>query len=166
MDSRRADHHALANSLGRLSDAELTALVDSGVPLGTGIGGQVLRVEVDGRQVFVKRIRLTEAELRPGRAQSTANVFGLPSFCHYGIGDVGSPAFGAWREPAVHTMTTDWVLSGRFMGFPLTYHWRVLPDGPRPLPDELADVDRVVAYWGGSPGLRERVEALRSGRRA
>ncbi|MEU3613706.1 protein kinase family protein [Streptomyces sp. NPDC006872] len=159
---RRTAHRTVSRRLGLLSDAELTALVDSGVPMGAGIGGQVRRVEVAGRRVFVKRIRLTDAERRPEHARSTADVFGLPSFCHYGIGDVGSPGFGAWRELAVNTMTTRWVLSGRFPGFPLTYHWRVLSDGPRPLPAQLADVDRAVAYWDGGPGLHARVEGLRS----
>jgi hypothetical protein len=159
---RLAAHHALAAGLDLLSDRDLADLVASGTPLGTGVGGEVLRVEVEGRPVFVKRIRLTDRELRPEHARSTANLFRLPSFCHYGIGDVPSPGLGAWRELAVHTMTTHWVLSGRFTGFPLTHHWRVLPAEPRPLYADLADVDRAVAYWGGSPGLRERIEELRS----
>jgi serine/threonine protein kinase len=53
------------------------------------------------------------------------------------------------------------VLAGRFAGFPLLHHWRALPDAPHPLPDELADTERAVAYWGGSTGLRERIEGLR-----
>jgi hypothetical protein len=57
-------------------------------------------------------------------------------------------------------MTTDWVLAGDFPGFPLTYHWRVLPDAPQPLPDELADVERAVAYWGAP--ARDRIEGLRT----
>jgi lincosamide nucleotidyltransferase A/C/D/E len=40
------------------------------------------------------------------------------------------------------------------------YHWRVLPGPGRPLPEELADVERVVAYWGGGSGVRRRIEAL------
>ncbi|WP_406418196.1 hypothetical protein [Streptomyces sp. NBC_01614] len=38
------------------------------------------------------------------RARSTANVLRLPAYFHHGI---GSPGFGAWRELAVHTMTTN-----------------------------------------------------------
>jgi hypothetical protein len=51
------------------------------------------------------------------------------------------------------------VLSGRFPGFPLLHHWRVLPDPEPSLPEELADVERNVAYW--STG-REHIEALRT----
>ncbi|MFF3331647.1 protein kinase family protein [Streptomyces sp. NPDC002888] len=156
---RLASHHALATSLALLSDTELADLLATGVPVGTGIGGRVLHVEVDGRRVFVKRVRLTDTELHPDNVRSTANLFGMPAFCHYGV---GSPGLGAWRELAVHTMTTHWVLAGDFAGFPLTHHWRVLPDEPQPLPDELADVDRAVAYWGGGPGTRERIEGRRT----
>ncbi|MEV0637918.1 protein kinase family protein [Streptomyces sp. NPDC050619] len=158
--ARLAAHSDLATSLALLSDHELAELVESGVPVGIGIGGRVLHVEVDERRVFVKRVPLTDTELLPQHARSTANIFGLPSAGHYGIGK--GPGFGAWQELATHTMTTDWVLTGAFAGFPLTHHWRVLPVEPQPLPDELADVDRTVAYWGGSPQVRERIEALRT----
>jgi hypothetical protein len=158
--ARLAAHSDLATSLALLSDQELAELVACGVPVGTGIGGRALHVEVNGRRVFVKLVPLTDTELLPEHARSTANVFGLPSSCHYGIGT--GPGFGAWRELAAHTMTTDWVLTGGFPGFPLTHHWRILPDEPQPLPEELADVDRVVAGWGGDPQVRERIEAMRT----
>jgi hypothetical protein len=57
-------------------------------------------------------------------------------------------------------MTTNWVIAGDYEGFPLMYHWRVLPDPGQPLPEELADVERAVAYWGGGSGVRRRIEAL------
>jgi hypothetical protein len=77
----------------------------------------------------------------PEHARSTANLFGLPTFCQYGV---GGPAFGAWRELAAHTMTTNWVLGGQYQGFPMMYHWRVLPDTAA-LPQGFADVERAVA---------------------
>jgi hypothetical protein len=40
------------------------------------------------------------------------------------------------------------------------YHWRVIPDSGQSLPEELADVDRAVAYWGGGSAVRRRIEAL------
>lgn len=39
------------------------------------------------------------------------------------------------------------------------YHWRVLPDST-PLPEELADVKRAVAYWGDGSQVRNRILAL------
>ncbi|WP_128430046.1 serine/threonine-protein kinase [Streptomyces cyaneus] len=156
---RLTAHTDIATSLALLSDHALVDLVESGAPLGTGIGGRSTLIEMDGRRVFVKRVPLTDVELRPENVRSTANLLGLPACFHYGI---GSPGFGAWRELAVHTMTTNWVLAGRFEGFPLTHHWRVLPDAPQPLPEPLADVERAVAYWGGSPQVRDRIEQLRT----
>lgn len=112
--------------------------------------------DVAGVPVFVKRVPLTDLERRPGCVMSTANLFGLPASCQYGV---GSPGFGAWREVAANVVTTSWVLAGRTGSFPLMYHWRVLPGAPA-LADELADVDGAVAYWGGSPAVRARISAL------
>lgn len=157
--TRITAHAELTTSLSLLSDHELADLVASATPLGTGIGGRSALVEVDGRRVFVKRVPLTDLERRPENVRSTANLFDLPPYFHYGI---GSPGLSAWRELAVHAMTTNWVLADRFAGFPLMHHWRVLPDTPQPLPAQLADVERSVAYWGGSPAVRERLEGLRT----
>ncbi|WP_055526319.1 serine/threonine-protein kinase [Streptomyces graminilatus] len=154
--ARLTAHGAAATDLALYSDRALSELVDAAVPLGSGIGGKSALLEIGGTPVFVKRVPLTDPERSPENVRSTANLFGLPMFCQYGI---GGPGFGAWRELAVHTMTTNWVLTGDHDGFPLMYHWRVLPDST-PLPAELADVERAVAYWGGGPQVRRRIEAL------
>lgn len=159
-DARLAAHGAVSTSLALCSDLGLQELLDAATPMGSGIGGQTLLLDVDGTPVFVKQIRLTDLERRPDNVHSTANLFGLPDFCHYGVGRIGTPGFGAWRELAVHTMTTNWVITGDHEAFPLMYHWRVLPDRGRPLPEELADVDRAVAHWGGGAEIRNRIEAL------
>ncbi|GII30450.1 protein kinase family protein [Planotetraspora mira] len=151
---RLTAHSAVSTALALCSDHGLRELVDAAVPLGSGIGGRSALMEVAGTPVFVKRVPLTDPERLLRNTRSTANVFGLPTFCQYGI---GGPGFGAWRELAVHTMTTNWVLAGQFQGFPLMYHWRVLPDTPPPPPPE----ERAVAYWGGGPEVRHRIEALR-----
>ncbi len=62
--------------------------------------------------------------------RSTAHLFGLPTFYLY---EVGSTGFGAWRGLAVHIMTANLLLGNAYEGFPLMYHWRVLPNYP-PLP--------------------------------
>ncbi|MFJ8270815.1 protein kinase family protein [Streptomyces sp. NPDC094154] len=158
--ARLAAHGAVSTALALSSDRRLHELLDAATPIGSGIGGKTVLLEVDGASVFVKQIRLTDLERRPENVHSTANLFGLPTFCHYGVGSIGGPGFGAWRELAVHTMTTNWVIAGDYEGFPLMYHWRVLPGRGQPLPEELADVERAVAYWGGGSEVRSRIEAL------
>jgi hypothetical protein len=159
-DLDRIERHAtVSESLARLSDGRLNELVDSGTVLGSGIGGTTVLVRVGEMPIFVKRVPLTELERQPEHWRSTANLFGLPVWCQYGV---GSPSFGVWRELAAHLMTTDWVVAGRSRGFPLLHHWRVL-DGSAfagPLPEELGEVDRAVEYWHGSEAVRSRLEAI------
>lgn len=157
--ARLAAHGAVSTALALHSDRALRELLDTAVPIGSGIGGKSALLEVAGTPVFVKRVPLTDPERQPEHVRSTANLFELPLFCQYGVGTIGWPGWGAWRELAVHTMTTNWVLAAEYEGFPLMYHWRVLPDST-PLPEELADVERTVAYWGGGPQVRRRIEAL------
>jgi hypothetical protein len=157
--ARLTAHSAVSTSLALRSDRALRELVDAAVPIGSGIGGKSGLLEVAGTPVFVKRVPLTDPERQPEHVRSTANLFDLPVFCQYGIGTIGGPGFGAWRELAVHTMTTNWVLAAEHEGFPLMYHWRVLPDST-PLPEELADIERAVAYWGGGSQVRRRIRAL------
>ncbi|MFE4460197.1 protein kinase family protein [Nocardia tengchongensis] len=161
--SRPARLHAygaVSTALALHSDHALCELVDAAVPIGAGIGGKSALLEVAGTPVFVKRVPLTDLERLPEHVRSTANLFDVPPFYHYGVGLIGGAGFGAWRELAVHTMTTNWVLAAEYECFPLMYHWRVLPD-TTPLPEELADIDRAVAYWDGRPQVRHRIEALR-----
>ncbi|MET0136637.1 MAG: hypothetical protein ABW215_23860 [Kibdelosporangium sp.] len=147
-------HREVSAGLARLSDEQLSALLASASPLGSGIGGRSAELTVGETPVFVKRIPLTDRESRP----TTANVFGLPTFYQYGLGSTG---FGAWRELAAHTMTTKWVLDGSFAGFPLMYHWRVLPDTPpEGFADDFGGIAGTVAHWDGSPAVRTRLEAI------
>lgn len=156
--ARLRAHRTVAARLSSLNDGRLGDVVSSACAVGSGIGGRSGRVDVDGKRVFVKRVPLTDVEARPEHARSTANLFGLPVFYQYGMGSAG---FGAWRELAVHTMTTGWVLTGEHVGFPLMYHWRVLPDSPpRNFADEFGGIDGAVAHWDGSSAVRERLEAI------
>src|SRR6185437_627874 len=57
----------------------------------------------------------------------------------------------------------NWVLGKQCECFPLLYHWRVLPGSSptrAPASDEQAEIERMVAYWEGSPAVRERLEAI------
>ncbi|MEV0263816.1 protein kinase family protein [Streptomyces sp. NPDC050617] len=141
-----------------LSDRRLGDAVAAATPLGSGIGGRSAEIKVDGAGVFVKRVPLTDIELRPENVRSTANLFGLPMFYQYGVGSAG---FGAWRELAVHTMTTNWVLGNQYEGFPLMYHWRILPDSPpQGFADEFGGIEGAVAHWEGSSAVRRRLQAI------
>jgi hypothetical protein len=146
----------VSSALALRSDRQLGELVEQAQVLDSGIGGTSVVLDVDGVPVFAKRVPLTDLERRGDNVMSTADLFGLPVFCQYGV---GSPSFGAWRELAANTMTTNWVLAGRSASFPLLYHWRVLP-GAAPLTQEHADVERVVEYWDGSAAVRDRLHAL------
>ncbi|WP_329571705.1 protein kinase family protein [Kitasatospora sp. NBC_01266] len=156
--ARLAAYGTVSTRLSLMSDRRLGEVVAAAAPHGSGIGGRTAELELDGVPVFVKRVPLTDLELRPENLRSTANLFGLPMFYHYGIGSAG---FGAWRELAVHTMTTNWVLQGAHEGFPLTYHWRVLPDSAAAgVADGFGGIDQAVAHWQGSSAVRERLEAI------
>ncbi|MEU9091658.1 protein kinase family protein [Streptomyces sp. NPDC048428] len=156
--ARLAGYGTVSTQLSLLSDHRLGEVVAAAAPLGSGIGGRSAELEIDGTRVFVKRIPLTDTELSPENARSTANVFELPMFYQYGVGSAG---FGAWRELAVHTMTTNWVLGDEYAGFPLMYHWRVLPDSPpEGFTDEFGGLEGAVAHWEGSPAVRDRLEAI------
>lgn len=157
---RLTAHRKVATALAPVGDRQLAELLSTARPLGSGIGGTSALLELDGVPVFVKRVPVTDTERQPEQRHSTANLFDLPPYCQYGMGHPGSPGFGAWRELAAHTATTTWALTGGPDAFPLTHHWRILPDAPPALPDELADVDRAVAYWGGGAGIRRRIEEL------
>ncbi len=155
----RVDSYAEVSArLSLLGDGELSRLLNAGDPAGHGIGGRKTILEVGGTPMFVKRVPVTDLELRPANLYSTANLFGLPLFYQYGVGSAG---FGVWRELAAHIMATKWVLKGSYPGFPLMYHWRIQPDSvPAGFLDGFGGVDRAVEYWEGSMPIRKRLEAI------
>ena len=152
-------HGQVSTALALLDNHQLGRLVDEAQVIGAGIGGAAARLDIAGAPVFVKRVPLTDLERHPDNVMSTANVFGLPTYCQYGVVAYGSGGFGAWRELAANTMTTNWVLAKQTEAFPLMYHWRVLP-GAAPPTEEHADIEGVVAYWDGSAAVRRRLHAL------
>ncbi|WP_020664272.1 serine/threonine-protein kinase [Amycolatopsis benzoatilytica] len=152
--SRISRHVGASTALSLLSDAQLLDRLSAAEVLSEGIGGTGAKLDVDGVPVFAKRVPLTALEQR--HRHSTANLYGLPAFCHYGL---GSPEGSAWRELALHVMANGWVLGGECANFPLLHHWRVLPVASGRVPDRSLEED--VAYWGGSPAVRRRLTELR-----
>lgn len=159
LSERLSVFRALSARLAALDDARLRMLLTSASPPGHGIGGTTAAAEVDGVKIFIKRIPVAELELLSVNRGSTANLFDLPLHYHYRLGSNG---FGAWRETAVHEMTTSWVLNGDYTGFPLTYHTRVLPEDPRSSDPEGRgrQIQQLVETWGGDHSIRARLEAL------
>jgi hypothetical protein len=155
-EARTGRYGKVSSALAGRRDREVAELLRQGRVLGSGIGGTSVMVGIEDTPVFAKQIPLTALEREPRHEMSTANLFGLPAFCQYGV---GSPGFGAWREVAANIMTTRWVLTGQTAAFPLLYHWRVLPRAPHPGPGH-ADVEASTRYWGGSPAVRARLRAL------
>ena len=154
--SRAARYDVVSSALAKQDDDAIAELLAAGTVAGTGIGGTSTVLDVGGVAVFAKRIPLTDTERRPDTMNSTANIFELPAYCHYGV---GSPGFGVWRELAANVEASDWVLAGRSEAFPLLYHWRVLPGAP-PLAEAYVDVERGTAFWGGGPGIRRRLHEI------
>lgn len=157
--ARIASYGEISTALALIGDRQLTRLVQDAPLIGSGIGGRAVLVHVRNTPVFVKRVPLTDLERRPENVMSTANIFGLPTFYHYGVSSAGS---GAWRELAAHVMTTNWVIGKQCESFPLMYHWRVLAEPPQrpPTPEEQANLARRVAYWHGSSAVRRRLEEI------
>lgn len=145
--------------LAELDDAALAELLEGAREVGTGIGGRIHHLVVDGTPVFVKAVSLAAVEVRAADPRSTANLFGLPPYCQY---NVGSPGFNAWRELEALERTTRGVLEADVSGFPLLYHWRVLPGEPPPVESEHADPGEAVAYWHGAEGVARRLAAIRA----
>jgi hypothetical protein len=90
--SRLARHDKIAAALEEASDDLLAAAR----PLGTGIGGSTWLLTVAGEPVFVKRVALTEIEVR--HEGSTADLYGLPPWSHYGVGSAGGGPGANWKR--------------------------------------------------------------------
>ena len=159
-EARLARYTTVSTELALLSDRRLARLVAEARPIGSGIGGRSVLLEIADTPVFAKLVPLTDLEKRPENVMSTANLFNLPLFFQYGL---GSPGFGVWRELAAHVMTTNWVLGKQCEHFPLLYHWRVLPGSTSAqtlTSDEQAEIERLITFWGNSPAVCERFDAI------
>lgn len=153
---RLSNYNKVTQHLSHLTNVQLSKLMTAATPLGSGTGGEVLSMEVEGVPLFVKKIRLTTIEQQNPR--STLNLFELPPYYQYGVGSMG---FGVWREISAHEITTEWVLKGECQNFPLMYHSRVLQRSTlptTPTADQLEDRDRYIEYWDGSSavGIRSK----------
>jgi hypothetical protein len=149
-------YNALSVALSRLTDDDLRALLGERKPArGWGLSGAI--DFFDGSPLFVKRVPVTDLEMR--HLYSTRNLYAIPEYYCYGVGSAG---FGVFREIAAHQKTTKWVLDGVCEGFPLMYHHRLLPLEEAWGGMRAEQQDEYVRYWGGSAGI----DAYMSGRTA
>ena len=147
--ARLTAHERAQDALARLDDAALAALVaDSTAPVS---GHATLALPGSETAVFAKLLPLSDLEREPSCANTTANVFQLPSYYQYRLGSLG---LGVWRELAAHEQATDWALSGAFAAVPLLHGWRVLPIRA-PVDPDCAELTR----WGAEPHIARRVAA-------
>lgn len=144
---------AASGRLAEMADVDLADLLRAG-RRSRGIGGSHAILDVGGVTASAKSVPLTDEERRAGR--STSNLFGLPPSCQYGV---GSPGFNVWREVAAHEQTTDWFRLDESDGFPLLYHWRVLPGSDYEVQPEHADVQAAVSFFGDDLAVARRIEA-------
>lgn len=157
LERRRLIFDVVSKRLAEFDDCELSALLSrSAQPRPSVHGSTTGIIDLEGTKVFVKQVALTDLERAAG--PSTANVFELPGFYHYGVGSAG---FGAHRELQASLQATGWALSGEMPYFPLTYHWRILPrNTPALSAEQRAWLDRAPEYWENNTAVRARLAAI------
>ncbi len=151
-------YNSISNSLACMSHQQLLHALSNSTSRHQGIGGSTVEIEVNHVPVFVKKIPISDYELKSEYAMSTANIFNLPMCYQYGIGSAG---FGAWRELAAHIMTTNWVVTGKCLNFPIMYHSRIIPDSISK--DDLSYWDsqeNYLADWENNKEIKFRIDSL------
>lgn len=143
---RMQKYFHLSSQIAQMDHAQLSSVLDNSEPITSW--GRHQTLEIDGTNVFVKRIPVTDIEYE--NMFSTNNLYDLPTYYNYGLGSVG---LGVYRELVTLIKTTNWVLSGEIDSFPLLYHYRIIPIG-----GERAEVDEkkrqgYIKYWGGNENI-------------
>tara|TARA_R110000868_G_scaffold180024_2_gene420525 strand:- start:1705 stop:2676 length:972 start_codon:yes stop_codon:yes gene_type:complete len=141
-----------------MSDEEIQNILMDSKNIRYGIGGSSQKIKFKNDLVFVKKIPVSNFELSYIDSMSTANIFNLPMYYHYGVGSLG---FSVWRELETHLLTTKWVLNGDCMNFPVLYHWRLIPDDkPKIDFSYWKDLDDYLNYWGNNHEINNRANLL------
>ncbi|MCD6045306.1 MAG: hypothetical protein K0R48_469 [Gammaproteobacteria bacterium] len=158
LQHRSKQYETVSTRLAHLSNEQLIQTLASAKSIPAGLGGKAALIDVADTMVFVKKVPLTDLEQLPEHFMSTASIYDLPLCFQYGIGAAG---FRGWRELAVHTMTTEWVLNGDCAYFPMLYHWRILGRGHNEpniqFDSDLEKYCQDLHYFGE---VSKRVEAL------
>lgn len=91
---------------------------------------------------------MTELEYK--NKYNTSNLFNLPLYYNYGLGSYG---INCWRELLMHIKTTNYVLSGQCINFPLLYHYRVIETEPKKIKFDN------FKYWGSHQNIKKYIDA-------
>lgn len=160
LSKRTQKYTIVSNTLACMSNQQLQQILSAGKERHTGIGGTSVQIEIENIPVFVKKVPITELELKPDNFMSTANTFNLPMCYQYGIGSAG---FSAWRELAAHIMTTNWVIGGKCPNFPMMYSWRIIPNSLSKTDlSYWGSTEKYLDYWENNENIKERVYSLNS----
>lgn len=136
----------LSSAIAQIDNAHVRSLLEAQE---TQNGwGKSQTIEIERSKVFVKRVPLTDIEYE--YMFSTRNVYDLPTYYNYGIGSAG---LGIFRELVTHIKTTNWVLEGAIVSFPLLYHYRIIPFFGERAAVDMERHERYVSYWGGNANI-------------
>ena len=141
---RKQNYEKLNIQLSYMSDDELHKIIDKEQK--TQGWGETSIIEIDKIKIFVKSIVLTDLEYK--NKYDTSNLFNLPLFYNYGIGSAG---INCWRELLMHKKTTQYVLSGQCVNFPLLYHYRIIETKPKKINFTL----KKFKKWDSNKNIKE-----------
>ncbi len=154
-------YYSISQKIKKFSNAEIQKLLLTAKPLHVGIDGKTFELSLDFQNIFVKKIPLSELEMRSENWLSTANLYQLPLFCQYGL---GAPGFGSWRELFSNQQTTQWILEKSSESFSALYHWCILPaeNSDSPSNEELEKTEAHIDFWENSDSVRRRYQAIQN----
>ena len=146
LELRRKRYFKLSSQIAQLDNVQLHSLFANSESNESNTGWGVNHTIVLGEsKVFVKRVPVTKIEYE--NQFSTRNLYNLPTYCNYGFGSTG---FGIFRELVTHIKTTNWVLEGAIVTFPLMYHYRIIPWEGQRADVDISSYKSYVESWGNS----------------
>lgn len=158
VSDRIQKYYDLNTTLSYISNEKLTELINKDTKDDRRGVGFTRIIEVKETKVFVKTVPLTDLEY--ANPFDSSNLFDLPSYYNYGVGSAG---INCYRELLMHIKTTNWVLCGKIINFPLLYHFRIMKadaeENKNKKTDNLSDLDDHINYWNNNQNIKLYIEA-------
>lgn len=108
LTERQQTYNNISSTLACMSNKQLEQLLADGKAMHKGIGGTSLQIEIDNTPIFVKKVPITDLELKAENYMSTANIFNLPMCYQYGIGSTGYD-YASSTVNLMHTVLTSYL---------------------------------------------------------